>query len=34
MIYAITVFDNFGLKLGLEVRKCLALLSMKSVEAR
>ena len=34
MIYAITVFKDFSPKLGLVVRKCLALLGMGSLEAR
>ena len=34
MTYAITVYDDFGPKLGLVVRKHLALLGMKSLETR
>ena len=34
MIYAITVHDDFSPKLGLVVRKCLALLGMENLEAR
>ena len=34
MINAITVYDDFSPKLGLVVRKCLALLGMECLEAR
>ena len=34
MIYAVTVYCYLDLKLGLVVRKCLALLGMESLEAR